>query len=229
MLDQTLRSVTPKRFPCYLYTVCSAESSEEDDWPEDRRAEMQQNPADTRSSDPQCSEPQAQSKAEITAEHRGDDSCQMSSSARISGGQLRSKTTRSTRPPDFAAAVQAAAASLKDSEGPRGEARTAALLLAHAGHHSSDSDTDESDDGHDRSRPSAAPCVLIPAEEQVNRMLFLCSRLLMWPGRFSQQRLQKTDTSLWCNLFVNNSGFILLYLTQKGLSSVTCWSNCFAG
>lgn len=217
MLDRTSRSTTPNSFPSHLCIVCAAESSEEDDWPEDRRAEVQQSPTDTHSNDPHRSEPQPQSKAEISTEQRSDDSCQMPSPALISGGQLPNKSSSSTRPPEFTAAVQAAAASLKDSEGPRGEARTAALLLAHAGNQSSEFDADRSDDEHDQPRPSALPCVHIPAEEQVHRNLSRSSPFLVWPERFSQPRLHRAGVTSGATLCANNHALLLFDSTQRVL------------
>lgn len=140
------------------------ESSEEGDWPEDRRAEMQQSPADTNLRYSHGSQPHLEGDA---SEDCGDITLERAGFARSSGSKGTSNNASTAPPGGFAGVSQAAAASLKDPEGPRGQARTAALLLAHAGREASDSDADHSDEGDDLPRPSAPPFIHIPVEEQV--------------------------------------------------------------
>lgn len=80
-------------------------------------------------------------------------------------------------PPGMVAAIQAAAASLQDPEGPRGADRTAALLLASArgdgGEPAPLAEAQDLGSGEELPDP-AASYVRIPQDEQVRLRLLLC-------------------------------------------------------
>lgn len=142
------------------------ESSDEDDWPEDRRAEMQQTPADEQSYDlPQVQRESEKCSPAATKQcavrlHTGQDTARLGSSVHPSSSVSDGKS------PDSAEDAQPEAVSLKHLEATRGESRTAALLLAHAERGASVSDTTKDDIGQNPLHPSAPSFVHIPVEEQ---------------------------------------------------------------
>lgn len=147
------------------------ESSEEEDWPEDRRAEMQQ-PSHSleQKESPLLPETQPRSRcdADSAAGHPADN---VTDDVSDQKPEENSNDLRETRgcvghPPEFEAVVKAAAASLRRTQGPRGEARTAALLLAHAGQQTPPSSL--CTEVKQRPPQEAAPAYIhIPDEEQV--------------------------------------------------------------
>lgn len=99
--------------------------------------------------------------------------------ARAADGADASREAGAPRgaPPGMAAAIQAAAASLQDPEGPRGADRTAALLLASArgdgGEPAPLAEAQDLGSGEELPDP-AASYVRIPQDEQVRLRLLLC-------------------------------------------------------
>jgi hypothetical protein len=185
-LSVFLLALAPPQTTSSVHTrimVACSESSEEEDWPEDRRAEMQQ-PSHSleQKESPLLPETQPRSRcdADSAAGHPADN---VTDDVSDQKPEENSNDLRETRgcvghPPEFEAVVKAAAASLRRTQGPRGEARTAALLLAHAGQQTPPSSL--CTEVKQRPPQEAAPAYIhIPDEEQVRplrRISFCCDK-----------------------------------------------------